>query len=236
LAKKKKKKNRLVAWIFLFLMVLAMLWAGRWWMSNRFPVRGIDVSHHQGKIDWPRVKADGITFAFIKSTEGLSNVDPDFDQNWEQAKDAKIARGAYHFFHANLDGTAQAQHFLRHTLRQAGDLPPVLDLEITDNMSAATIRKEAWAWCKTVEEAWGVKPIVYTLPHYANSFLEGKFGRFPLWVVDLGFLDLWPGHCQGWSSWTFWQKSHHGAVDGITGEVDLDVFNGSPTEFNRLRR
>ena len=225
--------NSFKSWLFLLVLLAGLGFAGWWWLQHRFEVNGIDVSHYQGEIDWPSVKAAGIEFAFIKATEGIDNVDERFAENWEGASDANIAHGAYHFFHANLSGAAQAEHFLSHVTRHPGDLPPVLDLEITDNMTAATIRKEALVWCQAVEKAWEVKPIIYTLPHYANNCLDGKLSRYPLWVVDLGLISIWPADCEGWKQWKFWQHSHHGAVPGIDGEVDLDVFNGTAMDWDR---
>lgn len=225
--------NSLKAWLFLLLLLAGLGAGGWWWMHNRFAVRGIDISHYQGTIDWAAVRRDGIDFAFIKATEGTTNVDEQFTTNWHGAKEAGLARGAYHFFRPTLDGKAQAQHFLAHVKYTKGDLPPVLDLEVTDDATAAAIRREALAWCTTVEAAWGVKPIIYTLPHYADSYLDSKLAAYPLWVVDLD-LWLWPSESEGWPNWTFWQHSHHGSVSGIQGEVDLDVFYGSKVEFEAL--
>jgi lysozyme len=223
--------NHSKAWLLLLVLLAGLGFAGWWWLQNRFAVKGIDVSHYQGEIDWPTVKASGIAFAFIKATEGTDNVDEMFATNWKAAGKAKVARGAYHFFHPNLDGAAQARHFLAHATHATGDLPPVLDLEETDDATAATIRQEALVWCEAVETAWGVKPIIYTLPHFANSYLDGKLSKYPLWVVDLGLLSIWPSDSKGWPKWSFWQHSHRGSVPGIVGDVDLDVFNGSTVEF-----
>lgn len=214
-------------------MVLVGIGAGAWWLwQNRFSIRGIDISRYQGTVQWAAVRAAGIRFAFIKATEGTTLVDPYFAVNWEGAGEHHIARGAYHFFHPSLDGTAQAQHFLQRLRLRKGDLPPVLDLEVTDQMSAATIRREALEWLQTVEQATDMKPIIYTLPHFARSYLTPKFARYPLWVVDLN--PFFPTSTVHWNHWTFWQHAHHGHVDGIEGEVDLNVFNGSEAEFARM--
>lgn len=227
-----KSKGRFWLWL-LVLAVFAGIGYGGWLLwQNRYPIRGIDVSRYQGQIDWGKVKSAGIRFAFIKATEGTNFVDPYYAVNWDGAADHKVVRGAYHFFRPAQDGKAQAEHFLKRLHLSEGDLPPVLDLEVTDDVTAQAIRREALEWLETVEKATGMTPIVYTLPHYANSYLEGKLSKYPLWVVDLTF--LWPSAAQGWSGWTFWQRSHHGSVDGIPGDVDLDVFGGNEVEFRRL--
>jgi lysozyme len=229
-----KGRSRFLRW-WIALAVLAGIGFGGWWLwRHRYTIRGIDVSRHQGEIQWSRVEASGIRFAFIKATEGTNYVDPYFAVNWDEAADHKIVRGAYHFMRPRMDGKAQALHFLRHVRLALGDLPPVLDLEVTDGVSAAAIRREALEWLETVEAATGMKPIVYTLPHFANSYLGGKLARYPLWVVDLTL--LWPSPSKGWVGWSFWQYSHTGSVDGISGDLDLDIFGGSEVEFRQLLR
>ncbi|HEX2898860.1 MAG TPA: glycoside hydrolase family 25 protein [Bacteroidia bacterium] len=219
-------------WLFAFALLASMA-AGGWWLwKNRYPIKGIDVSRYQGKIDWRKVKAAGYRFAFIKATEGTDYVDPYFAVNWDEAGDKGVVRGAYHFFRPGQDGKAQAEHFLKHLQVRKGDLPPVLDLEVTDDATAAAIRREALEWLQTVENATGMKPIVYTLPHFADSYLDSKLARYPLWVVDLTLFR--PSASLGWPNWTFWQHSHRGRVDGIAGDVDLNVFGGSEPEFRRL--
>ncbi len=225
----------LKSWFLLLVLLAGLGFGGLWWMRNRFEVKGIDISHYQGTIDWSELSQQDIDFVFVKATEGTSLVDAQFDAHWAGAKEAGIARGAYHFFHPDLDGAAQAEHFLSHVDYEKGDLPPVLDLELTDEASAARIQRESLEWCKAVEAAWGVKPIVYTLPHYANSYLDSKLKRYPLWVVDVAWLP-WPRDAEGWPKWTFWQRSHHGSMPGIEGDVDLNVFNGSAVEFGLLRK
>lgn len=228
-----EKRNRILPWLALLVLLATLGYLGWWWIQNRFEVKGIDVSHYQGEIDWAAVAHDGIAFAFIKATEGTTVVDERFATNWAGAGKADVARGAYHFFRPTLSGADQARHFLSHVTYRPGDMPPVLDLEVTDDATAAVIRREALAWCKAVEDAWGVKPIVYTLPHYADSYLDGALSPYRLWVVDLG-LRLWPADSKGWQRWTFWQHSHHGSVAGIEGDVDLDVFNGSEADFQHF--
>ena len=87
-------------------------------------VEGIDVSHHQGEIDWTKVKNDGIVFAFMKATQGLRFVDPRFKLNWAATEKAGIIRGAYHFLEADQDGAAQAKHFMKTVDFTKGDLIP----------------------------------------------------------------------------------------------------------------
>jgi lysozyme len=92
-------------------------------------IKGIDVAHWEPEIDWARVRAQEIRFAFIKATQAADYVDDKFLSHWKGAKQAGILRGAYHFIDPRVDGRRQAQHFLRTVQLEPGDLPPVLDLE-----------------------------------------------------------------------------------------------------------
>ena len=221
--RKSRKKGRKIA-IGAGALLFAIVFFITWWRSTRCEVCGIDVSHYQGEINWERAAADGIRFAFIKATEGVSITDETFADHWEAAGEAGIYRGAYHFFRAGTDAEAQAKHFLKVTAGLSAELPAVLDLEVTDRQGAAQIVKGAQAWMKTVEKGSGRKPLLYTMPRFADDFLGDKLAEYPLWVVDLRVGP--PRLPKAWEDWTFWQYSHHGHVDGIQEEVDLNCFKG----------
>ena len=103
-------------------------------------VKGVDVSHYDGTIDWKAAHGGGIDFAIIKATENINFIDPDFATNWKNAGDNGVIRGAYHFFRPEVDATAQADYFIQNAgVPAAGDLPPTIDLEVTDNVAAATV-------------------------------------------------------------------------------------------------
>ncbi len=192
------------------------------------PLPGIDVSHWQGAIDWDAVAADGVEFAFIKATEGGDYVDPRFAANWSGAQRAGVVRGAYHFFRPQTDAVAQAEHFLRTVQLAPGDLPPVLDVEVTDGRSAATIAAGVRTWLQEVERATGRRPILYTRASFWTAQMGSGFGGYPLWVAHYGVSS--PNIPAEWSGWTFWQHSDAGRVDGISGDVDLNWFNGDRAE------
>lgn len=188
-------------------------------------IQGIDVSHHQGTIDWSRVGSAGYKFAFIKALEGITSFDPQFQANWAGAQAAGLLRGAYHFYHANDDPQAQAEAFLSVYQPSPGDLPPALDIEISDGKSAGTILQGIEVWLSAVEEKAGVRPILYTGLSFWKSLGSAQFGGYPLWIAEYGVSS--PIVPAGWTSWTFWQYSESGSVPGITGTVDLDTFQGS---------
>jgi lysozyme len=188
---------------------------------------GVDVSVYQGSIDWTNVKKAGIIFAYARANDGTSYTDPRFSSNWSGMKATGIIRGAYSFFEPSEDATAQANYFLSiiGTL-QPGDLPPVLDVEVTDGESAATIAAGLTNWIKTVELATGRVPVIYTAPGFWNGLIGSTdFSAYPLWAANWGV--TCPTLPEGWANWAIWQYSDSGTIPGISGSVDLDEFNGS---------
>src|SRR4051812_33196617 len=193
---------------------------------------GIDVSHFQQEIDWQQVRRAGIAFAFIKASEGINVVDPMFDHNWHGAKAAQILRGAYHFFRPQLDAEAQAHLFLERIQNDAGELPPVLDVEVLTNVAPDLVIRSAQRWMEIVNSALGHKAILYTGSAFWRTTLKNstELSDYPLWIAHYtsGPNPLVPS---AWPKWTFWQFSQQGKVAGITGNVDLDVFNGTAAEL-----
>ena len=115
----------------------ACLYSGHWHPSDsRFPAQGIDVSHHQGAIDWPLLPAQGVDFAYIKASEGGDHRDRAFAANWSGARRAGIARGAYHFFTLCRPGADQAANFIAAVPAEPDALPPAVDLEYMGNCAA----------------------------------------------------------------------------------------------------
>lgn len=195
-------------------------------------VQGIDVSHFQGVVDWRQVAQAGMSFAFAKATEGITYVDPQFATNWAGIRAAGLLRGAYHFYEANDDATAQAQHFLSTVQLAAGDLPPVLDVETTAGASDEQIWSGVSTWLQIVEQETGRQPILYTAPGFWSSHQPDlALTRYPLWLADYAAHPVLP---TGWTSWLFWQHSQTGSVAGVTGAVDLDLFSGTLQQLQAL--
>lgn len=200
--------------------------------AKRYPVRGIDVSHHQGEIAWPEVAAAGVDFALIKLSEGSDHKDPRFEDNWRQAGQAGVARGAYHFFTFCALGREQAAYFLA-ALPDDAELPPSADVEFTGNcvnwQSIDAIQRELKIFLESVHAATGVRPLLYVNHASRRRIVADQFGDFPLWVRDLFF----PPSERG-GAWLFWQYSDEGRVNGITGPVDLNVFRRGRGVFREL--
>jgi len=195
-------------------------------------IQGIDVSHFQNTVDWHQVAQAGKQFAFAKATQGLTYVDPQLSANWPGMKAAGLLRGAYHFYEPGDDPRQQAEFFLETVQFSPGDLPPALDIEISNGQSASDIVQGVQVWLSTVQQALGLAPLLYTDPSFWKSLGTEACGTYPLWIADYGVATpLLPA---GWTSWAFWQYSETGTVSGVQGSVDLDLFQGSLEDLRRL--
>lgn len=201
-----------------------------------YSVHGIDVSYYQGKIDWKKVKAMEedevkIRFAFIKATEGLFSVDPYFQRNWREAPKAGIVCGAYHFFRPQKPGEWQAKFFLQTVKFEAGDLPPVVDIEQLNGVSPSKMRAELTEFVKHIERRTGVKPIIYTGLSFFTDYLQGHFDAYPLWIAHYHKSKLKVNKS---TNWFFWQHSDKARISGINHVVDFNAFNGDSTAFENM--
>lgn len=181
---------------------------------------GIDVSSHQGAIDWESVRRDDIDFSYIKATEGGDFVDARFHENWSDSRRAGLEHGAYHFFTLCAPGGVQASNFLGTAPPDSEALPPAVDLELAGNCSTrpstARVYRELGIFLDRVESAWSEELILYVGQDWEAKYpTRSRVGR-PLWLRR--FL-LRPAS----DDWTIWQLHGYAQVDGIDGPVDLDV-------------
>lgn len=192
-----------------------------------YKVHGIDVSHHQGEIDWEAVKATDkqeypIRFVFMKATEGGDYKDKRFDENFRQVREAGLVRGAYHFYNPNSDPIRQADFFISQVKLEKGDLAPVLDIERKPR-GKAQLQADLVKFLNRLEQHYGVKPIIYTSYKYMTRYLDTpEFAQYPLWIAHY-YVDTLSYE----GAWQFWQHTDYGTVPGIDESVDLNVFNGS---------
>ena len=204
--------------------------------SDNDAVRGMDVSHRQGDIDWGQVAASGIQFCYVKATEGVGFKDIRFREYFDSSKTAGLLTGAYHFFRPDKDAEAQAESFI-HVVSglKPGDLPPVLDVEVSAGKDVKTILDGIQQWLEAVENVLGHRPIVYTYPSFWNQTLSGssRFADHMLWVANYT-ANTSPKLPIGFSDYVIWQFSEHGKITGISGDVDLDRFHGTLDDLKAL--
>lgn len=225
-------------------------------VSENALIPGFDVSKWQGSnVDFTKAAASGQKFVFIKATEGVGYVDPQFERNWRIAGAAGLIRGAYHFARVSRsesveeDARAEATWFARTVgTLIPGDLPPVLDIE-WDKRASGIKAKDVVAWChvflETLEELTGRVPIVYTgVNFWRHKLLKSReFDRYPLWLVQYTskprpHKPLVHEDADGNVAWewkaTFWQWSHTGPVAGVGDKVDENFFFGTMKELRSL--
>ncbi|MDE2579386.1 MAG: glycoside hydrolase family 25 protein [Hyphomicrobiales bacterium] len=206
--------------------------------ARNFEVHGIDVSKYQGRIDWNAVAASNVHFAWIKATEGAEVLDTRFRENWEGARAAGVPRGAYHFVYWCRPWRQEMAWFEHNVPRDPDALPPVLDVEATPKSRSChrtlypqqTVA-EMRAMLHEMERHFGKKPIIYTTVDFYEAILsDGSLGEYPMWVRSTKHR---PHVRYGSRKWHFWQYQSDGAVSGIAGRVDRNVFHGSRADFRR---
>jgi lysozyme len=186
-------------------------------------VQGVDVSGYNPGTDWSQVAASGISFAFIKASEGITYTNPLFSNDWANSKLHNIYRGAYHFFHPHDDPTLQAKHFLSIVGQLGpGDLPPVLDWEVHELTPTLEIQN-AIIWLQFVQQATGKTPIIYSNPAYISELGNPMLSQYPLWLADYTTNPTVP---QPWANYTFWQYTDSGNIPGIVSPCDLNIGYG----------
>lgn len=180
----------------------------------------VDVSNHQGPIDWRRVAADDIDLAYIKSTEGKAWVDARFEENWRESGRVGLRRGAYHFFTLCSPGAEQAENFLRTAPPEDSALPPAVDLELRGNCAhrpkPAELYAELDVFLARLESAWGRKVLLYVGPEWEDRYPVHDRGARPLWLKRF---PLRPGE----DRLAVWQLHGWARVDGVRGQVDFNV-------------
>jgi lysozyme len=203
-------------------------------------IEGIDVSSWQGVIDWSKVKSTPVKFAYIKATEGATYTNPNFHRDWSQSREHGIIRGAYHFLAPTSEAEDQLANFAA-VVRdlQAGDLPPALDIE--GEKWGPLPAKRKWQlfshWLAEAERAFGVPPAIYIGFYFANDVLQtrgrNELLRYPLWVPNYHKIAQ-PLIPEPWQTYTFWQYTNQGTVDGVDGNVDRNRFEGGLEDLIKL--
>lgn len=224
--------------VFAAIAVLALLiWRGDIALNHPsesdYPVRGVDVSHYQGEIDFQRLAEQGMQFAFIKATEGSASVDERLEQNLENVQSAPMRAGFYHFFSYDSPGSAQAENFIMHVPALEDMLPPVIDVEFYGDKASnpperAQVEPELRALVNAVEQEYGMKPILYCTQRAYRLYIQNAFEDCDLWIRSV----YWRPRID--RGWTFWQYTDRAKLEGYSGEepcIDLNVFCGTAEEF-----
>lgn len=202
-----------------------------------YKIHGIDISKHNGVIDWAKIKETQqedrlISFVVIKATEGVDHIDSQFENNWKNAKEHGFVRGAYHFFNPSTDPKLQALNFILNFKFKEGDLVPILDFENGSNrfISRTKLTENVKIWLEIVERHTGKKPIIYTNKPIYRDYIKGKLDDYPLWISD-----FYAAEIVGIDSpnLIMWQHTDKGKLEGINEYVDFNVFLGTPHKLQK---
>ena len=242
--KKKLTVSLIIFGIFIFGVLSAialyhMVWNGVILLNNpsklKYPVRGVDVSHYQGDIDWEILSLEDIDFAFIKATEGSSFVDDRFAYNFSEAQKCDIAVGAYHFFSFSSSGVTQAENFINTVSPYEGMLPPVIDLEFygefaENPLPKDEVDKELRSMLDALEEHYGMKPIIYATEDSYKLYLANDYAEYDIWIRNVKT----KAKMSDGRQWTFWQYTNREQLNGYNGDekfIDMNVYYGSEEDF-----
>lgn len=197
---------------------------------------GVDVSGWQDEVDWQRLKENGVEYAYLKSTEGRTFVDPTYEVNRRNARKAGVITGAYHFFRPATPVLDQVDNFMKVVgTVESDDLPPALDLEdpsLWRGYSHAEKLEMVLKWLQEVEKRTGVRPIIYASPSFVESVLGSapELASYKLWLAHYTSAEA-PSLPKPFSDWLMWQYSEKGRLPGVVGNVDLNRFRGHPQEL-----
>lgn len=223
-----------------FVAVLAVLiYAGMWvWDAyrhpeasvdfNRYPVRGIDVSAHNGDVDFEKVADYGIKFVWIKASEGETIRDVKFADNFANATAANLTTGAYHFFRFDCDGVMQAMNLCQALGEAKPDMGVAIDVELENNPD---VEDDSIVISNLESMVDYLSMRGYPIVFYSNKegyvrFIRDRFEDYPLWICS--FSDEEPLED---APWVFWQYSHSGNVPGVTGKCDENVFRHTASDL-----
>ncbi|HEX2902692.1 MAG TPA: lysozyme [Jatrophihabitans sp.] len=203
-------------------------------------VRGFDVSHYQGTVNYGTQYSNGARFVYIKATEGTGYTDPSFSANYTNSYRAGFIRGAYHFAHPNSSsGAAQADFFAAHGGGWSADgrtLPPALDIEYNPSgaecygLSQSAMVSWVRSFSNEIKAKYNKYPMIYTTLDWWTT-CTGNSSAFaatnPFWIAK--YSSTPPTAPAGTATWTMWQNADAGAFPG-----DQDQFNGSYSQLQAL--
>lgn len=245
--KKRKSDNKLKSITLVATLIVLFLSLGYFFYkkstantfneSQKYQVKGIDVSHHNPILDWAEVKRQNIHFTYIKATEGITHEDRNYSYNYKLAKDNNIKTGSYHFYNFGISGREQAKHFIRIAKCQSGDLIPAIDVEHSpanpyskDPVFIKSVIKELKVMENELYEYYGVHPIIYTNTDCYKLYINNSFPNNPIWISSL---NKEPNN--EIKNWIIWQFTHTGELDGIVGNLDLNYFRYSFEELQKIQ-
>lgn len=186
-------------------------------------MKGIDVSSHNGNINWSSVKASGIEVVYIKATEGTTYQDPYLNNHYNGAKSVGLPTGFYHFLVGSSSPETQAENFYNNIKGKENNLLPCLDIEHSNN-EPSNFMDYALRFIQKFKELSGMNICIYSGPYFINEYLDKRLQCYPLWVAHYGVSTPMANNVWG-SSYAGHQYTETGSCGGINGNVDVNNFN-----------
>ncbi|RKM59176.1 glycosyl hydrolase family 25 [Butyrivibrio sp. CB08] len=236
LEKKIKRRITVIVFIALLTIIIATLLFTQKIATSigfKYAIQGVDVSHFQGDIDWNVLEKQGISFAYIKATEGSSSVDSCLNQNYQGIQNTGLEYGFYHFLSLESTPEAQLENFKAATGEYHMDLIPAIDIEWYGDERHNPPEKEEvlnslFQMVSLFEKEYGQKPVVYTTQSYYLKYFYGEKLDFPIWIRNVYFSPF--------QEWAIWQYTDRAVIDGYCGDeiyIDRDVMKDS--EYKNIR-
>lgn len=193
---------------------------------RQYPIKGVDVSAHNGQVDFTAMRQAGFGFAYIKATEGVTFKDPMFLTNLNKAREAGMATGAYHFFRFDRSGYMQALNLLNSVRGHKIDLPLAIDVEEWTNPSDRTADNIASEIRDMTDKliSEGYRVMIYTNRNGYERIVRGRLDDMPLWLCSFRDIEADVG-------WALWQYSHRGIIEGVDRITDLNVYSGDSASW-----
>ena len=219
--------------IYLTIFILAKqkkIFINKWFVDEKNSTIGVDVSSYQANINMNKLKEQNIKFIYIKATEGSSKQDDKFAEYWENAKQAELLSGAYHFFSYDSEGKTQAENFIKTVGTDIkGRLLPVVDVEYYGDKeqnppNKEDVIRELKIFLEMLEKEYEVKPLIYTEADLYDKYLKGEFDGYKKWMSSLYTPLSWNYK----DDWYIWQYLNRGELEGYTGGekyIDLNILN-----------
>ena len=226
-----KRKLKIIAVLIIIALIIAGLGKLLWsqnvatFIASYYELQGVDVSHFQGNIDWEVLKDQGISFAYIKATEGSGHVDTRLDANYQGASKSGIIYGFYHFLSLESAPETQMENFKSAVDSFEMDLVPAIDVEWYGNMRDNPPDKEVVIdtlsrMIALMEEEYGQKPVIYTTQTFFIKYLTGADLGAPMWIRNVYFYPI--------QDFVIWQYTDRAVMDGYSGQekyIDRDVMS-----------
>ena len=225
----------ILALIFLTVFILAkqkIVFINKWFVDDIDGVIGVDVSSYQADIDMDKLKEQNVKFIYIKATEGSKSQDDRFAENWENAENAGLLSGAYHFFSYDSEGKTQAENFINTVGKDIkGRLLPAVDVEYYGDKEQnppekEDVVRELKIFLDALEKEYGTKPLIYTRSDIYDKYLKGEFDGYKKWISSLYTPLSWNYK----DDWYIWQYLNRGELEGYSGGekyIDLNILNES---------